>query len=690
MRRFSLSFLILTVLVFLVQGCGNGGSGGGGTTSPTISGKVADGYVKNASVYVYSDQEMSTLIGSGQTDDNGEFSITLIVSTIPDTLYIKSVGGIVIDTGLPAPTMLFVGSGTGSTFNITPLTDSLFKYHLTMGLDTAESYLSGKLGITPSDLYGDPVTNQNLQNSLYQILSSGTGGGTLPDGDYRAVVIYLDEEDINNNTYSSISDIETKNKVELDITISNGDVSGTMVGTQEVVTGRVQGSSILLNILDNPDNPTSLTRVAGSIGFLGSVAGTYVNFSVAGAPDNPAFTLTKGVYVASFIPSTGLDPQRVATVVENIFIGQRHGLFCDINNLFWGDINITDVDFTNSTVTAGDTTAYVDQGSGSNTPENVVMFFTEGKLIKSSDGLPANIAILHYFIEGEVYIIQPVGIRRGIFLVVGDNNIAKDIGVAYMSKDTNIAPSLDPDMTYKVSVAVAHPGLLGQTRDTSEMFFTGDTFTTPADMTTTPYDLSGGELKVFNGSMIAFLRDGDNDGLRDGFVGSDDNNGQHDYLRVVELLETGAMEGEEMIGGTITDPFSGTSMPMNKFPATFVGYVRKQASTAPSFGGTLNFLTRVLYTTDPESYVNAYITGTLTISGTTATLSWTTAIGDSGEATITAENSGGVYHLHGQLDPNSYIDIYWPVGGKKATYVVSDKADGTGNVTEVGEAYITF
>ena len=103
----------------------------------------------------------------------------------------------------------------------------------------------------------------------------------------------------------------------------------------------------------------------------------------------------------------------------------------------------------------------------------------------------------------------------------------------------------------------------------------------------------------------------------------------------------------------------------------------------------MNFLARVLYTKDYYTYLNAYMTGTLNISGTSATLSWTDATGSSGTATLTADSSEGLYHIYGALG-TGYIDIYWPIGGQKAVYAHSNSSDGTGTIDEVGETYLTY
>ena len=124
--------ILVSLFVLVLAGCGGSGSGSDGNTGgATISGKVADGYVSGADVYAYSDADMTNQIGAGSTDSEGNFSMVLSVSPVPDPLYLKSVGGIDVETQMPAPTMLFVASGSSDTFNIPPLTDCLYKYSLT-------------------------------------------------------------------------------------------------------------------------------------------------------------------------------------------------------------------------------------------------------------------------------------------------------------------------------------------------------------------------------------------------------------------------------------------------------------------------------------------------------------------------------------------------------------------------------
>ena len=127
----------MAVLMALAACGGGGGSTATSTTtttttgSPSIAGSVVDGRVKNATLTLYSDQAMTQQVGSGTTDATGAFNITLSVKTAPDPIYIKSVGGIDLDTGMPAPTMCFVGNTGGANkltrFHVTPLTNRVCK-----------------------------------------------------------------------------------------------------------------------------------------------------------------------------------------------------------------------------------------------------------------------------------------------------------------------------------------------------------------------------------------------------------------------------------------------------------------------------------------------------------------------------------------------------------------------------------
>jgi len=686
-KKYELIAIILIISALLFASCSGGSSnevsGSVSAGDATLSGIVADGYISNANVYAYSDSDMTTPIGSGITDSNGNFSITLSASSVPDPIYLKSVGGTDVATGMPGPTMLFVGSGSSGTFNITPLTDCLYKYSLTLGIDGARNYLTGELGISNLELYDDPVANTDLNGALNSILSSGTMDGTLTDGDYVVEIVYFEWD--------------SGDEGEMNVTISNGVISGNadLWGDSWFATGKVQGSSMVLTMADDPDpaSADNIIRIAGDIGLLGSVAGMY---TYAGNGDPEIYS---GMFVASFVPAGGIDPTGVANVISNIYSGSRHIIFRDIfgesesYHLTWGDLNI-DIDPDTGSVTAEDTTLWFDWGTDPNDgdfvhpdDQTVELQFVSGEFLQTSGELTTNIIFLEfeivdpYSVTVEFY--QAVGSRRGIFVMYGD---LFAIGDVYMATGEGLGPSFKVDTDYEVKIAVAHVDMLGQPRSdwigsgADEMPFS-DNFTTPPVFDNADPDFSSNVLKIYNGSLIAFKSDANNGGLDDEF----------DYVRLVELFESGAIQGEEILGG---DPGE-LDNPLSYYPATFVGFIKKPGETAPSVSGKRNFLSRVLYSTEvlvygeADAYINAYVTGDLSISGSSATLNYTDPSGSSGTAPLTVENTEGLSHIHGTLDGSTYIDIFWPAGGKKAVYITSDNETGDWLIIEVGEAYLS-
>jgi len=677
------------------------GGGGGVTTTTsgtTLSGKVADGYVSGATVYIYSDQAMTNLIGSGTTDASGNFSISLSTASIPATVYIKTVGGTVIDTGMPAATMLFVGSGSLGNFNVTPITDSLFRYAMSMGITGATTHLETNLSLTSTQLYGDPVANSSLQSAVYEALASGTMGGTPPDGSYTGVFLVPGPVKDSQGTNYAFPNISTlldiakaeKNLGTLNFTISNGVLSGQTTdasgNTINQITGMVKGSSVLIDMGNSQH--TQFTRFVGQVGVMGSVVGTFVSYDGTASPPQ----ISSGFAVASIVPQ-GVNPAGLANVVSNTYpgsSGSRHFIYRDVFrdnstelNMVWGDMTITSLSpgTPNGAVVADNMEIYADAGSTGG-PTTDTLTFQEGRYLWNNN-VPANIIILRFTNPGggNVFIIQPVGSRRAVALITDANYYIKNRGEAYLASANNsIAPSLKANTTYTTAVAVAHAGMLSQSRASyigggSGMPYT-DNITTPLDITS-GYDTTAGILSVFDESIVAFLKDDDDNGLLD----------ETDYMRVVELYQTGAMQGEQIMGGNVPAGVPGTYM--SEYPATFVGFMEEQGSTAPSFSGVVNLLARTLYSTDYNDYFGMYFWGTLSTSGTSATLNWNQPGGMSGTATLTASSSHGLYHFDGAMGTD-YIDIFWPVGAEKAVYIISDNSAGTGTITGVGEAYLTF
>ena len=168
--------LFAVALVLMLSGCGGGSGGSSGSTTPpvtsnTVSGTVADGYVSGATVSIYSDAEMATQIGTGTTDANGDFSLPFSVASVPSTIYVKTTGGIDMATGLPAPTMIFAGSYTAGSLNITPITNQAFielQANPSFTPDQAFASVAGKLGISTTTAKGDVVADSSAEAAMYR------------------------------------------------------------------------------------------------------------------------------------------------------------------------------------------------------------------------------------------------------------------------------------------------------------------------------------------------------------------------------------------------------------------------------------------------------------------------------------------------------------------------------------------
>ncbi|MDQ6950408.1 MAG: hypothetical protein Q9M26_01935, partial [Mariprofundales bacterium] len=366
-----------------------------------------------------------------------------------------------------------------------------------------------------------------------------------------------------------------------------------------------------------------------------------------------------------------------------------------VPQVHWGQVAVTAVDPYTGTATMGDMSLRGDIGSVAGA--SVGFTYLTGSYIKSSSGIPTNLLVFRYKNSGggRLFISTSVGLRRGIYFTTDINNKMTSIGDVYMSKVDSVAPSgFTAGATHDVTTANINPGMPGMTRTAALGQGLTPSIAVPGGMSIpigvnvkdgyidSSVVTSFPELMVFEGSMFVMKKDANND-----FA----NN--QDHLRVVEFFESGAMQGEEIIGGTVPH----TALKMRNFPGNFVGFVHKQGDPTPVFSGKLNFLARTMYASSYASFANAYTTGSLTItapSTTTAgsatmvaTPASTTAATSTLTVDVPASGAPGVYHIHGAITGGGYIDIVWPIGGTKALYAVSTNATGT--IKEVGEAYLT-
>ncbi|MDA8156574.1 MAG: hypothetical protein M0Z52_09025 [Actinomycetota bacterium] len=689
--RFFAAGALCVFAVLFFGGCGGGGSSSpSGSSGAPVSGFVADGAVANATVTAYTDSGLTNQIGSGSSDSTGKFSFSLTVTPVPSPFYLKSTGGIDLSTGLPAPTMVFAGITNGAGINITPLTDTVYQLSLSVGLANAITSVEGQLGVTNADIYSG-ISNSATAAAVNKVADSGSMAATLPDGAYYMTLIHAGSNEIQNpkHTFGSIADILTNSTEALNITVSSGAVSGTMSDASNgtcTVSGRVSGDAVVLQTA--PCSITGKTMSAGgTIGRLGGITGTFlVNAPGSGHP------LRAGVFAASAIPQN-VNASTFANAVGASYTGPfnflARGLFGAGHNLIWGQEPQQPIPSTmGGTFTPSNISVAMDNGSGINPTTDTLASASGFGSMVSSKGLPTALAVMQYTdISGEnIFIVQAAGSRGGIWVTANpaNSNEADGIGDLSVTKPGSV-DSLS-DSSYNIYVASVDPGELGQSRSSvlGGMPVSPGTadFSVCSGNTGLCTSLSGfgvgnsPELGVFAGDVLGMKKDDDD--VWDGA----EQDGSNEHIRLVHFFGSGAFSGGEEQPVNVP-MMNGGGSGIGNFPSAFVGMAVPTSGSAPSFSGTLSFLARNLYTTDGNYNFNW---GSITISGTSGSITYAGSDGGSGTASLSVLNTNGVYHLSFPSSGGGYIDVFWPVGGRKAIYFSSDS---NGSINEIGEAYMT-
>jgi hypothetical protein len=678
--------LMIPMLLYLLTGC-RSGSSGSSNNNPVLTGVVVDGYVRDAAVTVYSDMGMSQAIGSGSTDTEGKFSITLDVATVPEIIYLKSVGGYSLDTGLPAPTMLFVGSGDREEFNITPLTETLYWSAVRVGLEAALEETRDRLGLMAvEDLYRDPEDSNDpsfseLSEAMTRVLAGGTQTGTLPDGSYRGLVLYLEEKNLavgsdDFHEYGTIEDLIEYNSHTISITIDNGEIIGSL--GEEVVTGRVQGSSLLLSVVGyDHDDLVEVAQVAGAIGLMGSVSGVYLHadLSIPEAPET-----TKGVFLATFIPVEGVDEHEVSRLVSSLYAGPRQVVY---RNVFEQNVSVTPRGPTFGSMNVAIDPATNQVSASLVRPDRETWGSEPDGIHLTLDGMPTGMIILKDDISTllssrKVYLLQAAGNRRGIYLAVngGEPHNANAIGEFYSSNIESSSPLME-QTEYTLTLAQADPSMIGSPLNLDILEF--HPLTTPT--MNNGLGLSDVPPLVFSGNLVSW---GDAGG--ESFI--------------LELAETGAAYGD-YLGGEGGD-----------LPEPMAGFFLKDGQAAPEFRGTMNIMARALYSTwdDEDSLYfaqEAFAYGTITMQSDFAVVSMELDNGEVLDTVVDVSNNGGVLHMSGLIMESLWyewrIDLFWPVGAPRGFFISSVREQEpvvdfgvSGIVTEefvvdfIGEVFMTF
>jgi len=750
-------FVLAMLLMLWIAGCGSSHSDHAvvSFSGESISGKVADGYVSGATLTVYSSADMTedNEIGTGTTDANGAFTIVLHTSTVPDPIYIKSVGGIDIDLGLPAPVMLFAGSADASgSYNITPLTDMVHQYMSVQGgLEQAQTYLSGVLGIDASDLGSDPVVNANAAAALNLVLASGTQASTLSPGDYTMHLIYLESENLGHVNLQNTDDLAAR-VVALPFTVNaDGSIENEMEGIDfdqdglddvVEVAGAVIGGSVFLGIdvNDEGDNSMSVT-IGGDLGLFGSLSGRCYLRSEGDVGGG----FRQGVFVATFTPEGITNAQKTAMLdqlgaimgstevsyllLSDVIIGDVAGDAANKPQIGYGSVVLTQdadsgFDYSNLTV---EKIKYA--GGGGAVDEDVLWNNAAGDLDYIDLGMGQKTRILAA-LQGDTFLVIPAGSRKGICVTVDVNDKLLKAGQVFINRSDSLAPVLEAGTDYTLAQAFIGTAVLStiphatHRDDALNMVVPGEfpSLAVPANggkAFGSGYDGQNGIFAV-SGGFLAMMLDAD-----DHCVDADDR------VMSLEMYHTGALAGFRLNAGAMIVCGGRKAY---ETPIGAVMFACKDGVQAPAFKGTMKFMAREFLGGAVFDEIPAWTAGKMTISIDAGAATGTGLLsvsyidgcgydpddpiggGDSfGEAvqnfpsvvSMQVERIGpansGLLHLYGTgtyslyfadqepEDKDYYWDIYWPIGAPKGLYMFSYYDDGEEAfcVNEIGEVSLT-
>jgi len=157
----------IATAILLFSGCGV--SSDEETSSSSVSGVVADGYIKNAVVCIdlNNNGECDSGEPAGVTGSNGEFSVSY-EGNLSGQLIAK--GGFDIERNTSITTMF---TAPADNINITPLVSMAYAYaqENNVSFDTAVGDVASSLNVAPEDVTADPEKNSNIAPITLKIQS---------------------------------------------------------------------------------------------------------------------------------------------------------------------------------------------------------------------------------------------------------------------------------------------------------------------------------------------------------------------------------------------------------------------------------------------------------------------------------------------------------------------------------------
>ncbi len=717
----------------------------------TIVGVVADGYVANATLTIYNSPHFlsSNIIGSGTTDENGNFNIVLNSnynsSANNGVLYIKSEGGILIDTGMPAPTMFFAGSSTEGKYNVTPVTDLVLKQMLRgKDLATSQALAANVTGISEDALYKNPVVNATAENGVEKVLSAKMLNVSLSPGNYTFYLAYYTLGDLEDHLQVSSSSDVTNRIVALPVSVEKNGTAIHITGETDIdidfdgtndqvqVEGWVIGGSVAMTI-DVNDNASMI--ISGRVGLLGSVAGR--------ARIKESNSEEPGVFSGIFMPDGITTAQResIFNVLKNITQGESSLIYHQIlmpdheaPSVGYGSIELTGkednsgFDYDNFVLKEAE---YNDTQNGMDITD--ILNGTQGSFdyMTDSDGVKIPMLLFPFnFTDNydnstiNVYFLLPAGSGSGLY-ISARNNTMLDAGLVILTKKDSVAPLWEGGESYALASAAVGFHLLsfGQRdpvtgrivnnpRAVSQIVAqmgqnstsSPEVFTIPGsgafNMNATYWD---DEIYVFSGRSMNIVDDPDED-----FNDAGNATESGDFSLYIEKYETGAMVGDYMMGGSI--PWADNSIKkLYTLPASVVAFASINGTQAPDFTGQMDFVSQSIDGGGVENEVPVFSRGNLVIDSSQGNGTMTISYIDSDNYTppntsfavrVDKISGTGLLHIYtpntvsytidGQ-DRDVAWDIYWPIGAPKGVYFFSiDDGTGTMRVNEIGDIFVNF
>jgi len=207
MKKLALAVLCI-ISAGIIAGCGGGGGGGGSATSTTISGKVADGYLSGAEVFLdkNGNYQWDSSEPKTTTDGNGAYSMT--VSTADAAMYpmvARAIAGTTIDrdTNTAVANSYVLCAPAGATGFISPMSTLIREKMLAnpnMTLTEAMTQLRNQMNLPAGiDMMSDYVAgsqsgayathHQTMHTVARQMagLMAGQSALVMPDG--RSVIV---------------------------------------------------------------------------------------------------------------------------------------------------------------------------------------------------------------------------------------------------------------------------------------------------------------------------------------------------------------------------------------------------------------------------------------------------------------------------------------------------------------------